>query len=258
MPRSPSSFIARDHLAAFLVHDLRVGGGAARHLEEGFERKAETIGEDEALGQGGAVQTEDEVDGELRLVAVAERAEEKAALADGGENVVDLGDARLVSRQEADGLAPRHLLAGSRQRAFEERGAAGTDALAQRPDALRIARADAQEHRALRRARRFQQAAGTFENVFHLLRIEDGEDETAAGSAELRERAGRPGAKRGKERALAFIDIVAGDRQSGGDQAARDGAADQPDPDDSDRVRSFAHAPNRSRASAWSSSSTRW
>ena len=110
----------------------------------------------------------------------------------------------------------------------------------------------------LRRARRFEQSAGSFENVFHLLRIEDGENETAARSAELRERAGRPGAKRSKGRALAFIDIVAGDRQSGGDQAARDRAAEQPDSDDSDRVRSSAHAPDRSRASASSSSSMRW
>jgi hypothetical protein len=106
--------IAREHLAAFLVHDLRVGRRAARHLEEGLERKAEAIGEDEPLRQGGAVQTEDEVDGELRLVAVAERAEEKAALADGGDNVVDLGDARLVSRQEANTVASRHLLAAPR------------------------------------------------------------------------------------------------------------------------------------------------
>src|SRR5712671_4653683 len=67
--------IARDHLAALGVHDLRVGGRALRDLEEGGRIEAEAGREHQAFGERQAVEAEDEIDGELGAAAVADAAD---------------------------------------------------------------------------------------------------------------------------------------------------------------------------------------
>ena len=56
---------------------------------------------------------EDQIDGELGAVAVAERADEIIALADGREDVLAFGHLGLIAGDEANAVAARDLVACS-------------------------------------------------------------------------------------------------------------------------------------------------
>ena len=43
--------VASDHLGTLDVHDLRIGGGAARHVEKGRGVEPEPLGKDQAFRQ---------------------------------------------------------------------------------------------------------------------------------------------------------------------------------------------------------------
>ena len=100
-------------MAALDVHDLGVGGGGFRGVEERVERQTEAVGEDEALGEGGAVEAENVVDRELGARAVAECAHVDRARADRGEDISDRFRSGGVAGDEAVAVALRDLMAGA-------------------------------------------------------------------------------------------------------------------------------------------------
>src|ERR1700745_3664711 len=67
--------LAADHLRTFDVHDLRIGGRAARDLEKSLRIESKSLGKYQTLGPGQSVEAQDQIDGELGAPAISDFAD---------------------------------------------------------------------------------------------------------------------------------------------------------------------------------------
>ena len=114
--------VAGDHLAAFGVHHLRIGRGAARHVEERRKIEPHAFGKRQSFSKRQAVETQDEVDGELGARAVADVADVESSRQQHVEDGCERGIGRRASTDQPDALTAQHLIASTRDRRLDEGG----------------------------------------------------------------------------------------------------------------------------------------
>ena len=117
--------VALDHLAAFGVHDPRVGHAAHQHLQGRLRVQPDGLGEHQPLGQRGPVQAQHEVADQLHLCPAAARAGVDVFCRAAVEQVA-AGVERLARpADDRRHLAAASLLAGAGDRSVEVLHAAG-------------------------------------------------------------------------------------------------------------------------------------
>jgi hypothetical protein len=217
--------IARDHLLTLGVHDLRIGRGRPRHLQECRQIEPDALGEHHALGERHAIEAQDQIDRELGAAAVADLADMEALRKQHVEHRLGLGGDGFVAADQADTVAVANLLAGARHRRFEKPQLA-LYALAKRGDAVGIAGRGAQHDLARRGS-----GKRVSDDIFGLIGVEHRKHDRLTVTGDVGERTGACAKLRN---AFHFrrIDVMADNAEPCREQAARVDLTHQAKPDD--------------------------
>src|SRR5215472_15790229 len=112
--------VAGNHFRPFGIHHLRSSCGDSRHLQKSLGVETKPRRKDQALGKREAVETENEIDGELGAATVTDLADVKAVL----KQRIEYGCGDLcrfyIDADQSDAVALPHLRARARNRNFEK------------------------------------------------------------------------------------------------------------------------------------------
>ena len=239
--------IAVDVLFTLHIHDLRVSGRTARDFEESARIKAEPFGEHQPLGQRRAVEPEDQINRQLGLGAIADRAGEIAFRTDRIEYVAAGLECSALAADETDAIALHDLLAGAGDRHFEQRHAFRRDTPRERRHFVRVAGRHVQ-HDARSTGHRIEHTALGLDDIRKLFGIEHRADDARTNTRDLADRCHRAAAQRSKRLAACGIDVKPGDLEPCAKQALCQRGADQPQSNQT-HIFFFAHGNTRFRRS---------
>src|SRR5215468_247191 len=238
---------AADHLRTLDVHDLRIGGRAARDLEKSLRIEPKSLGKYQALGHGQSVEAEDKIDGELGAPAISDLAHMEIGRKQRAQDRFDCGRDLRIAADQPDALAAADLPARAGDRGFQQAQPARRNALAECGDAVGVAGARAQHDFAGAVAYRGQQCA--LDDRLDLIRAEHREHDGIATPREIGDRRSRPAAKLRELGIFDGIDVEANDLEAGAEQAMRERLTQQTDADKADWV-AIWHEPHPSQTVA--------
>src|SRR6516164_2347469 len=227
-----SGELAADHLRTLDVHDLRIGGRAARDLEKSLRIESKSLGKYQTLGHGQSVEAQDQIDGELGAPAISDLADMEMGRKQRAQDRLYGGCDLRIAADQRDTLAAADLAARAGDRGFQEVQPARRNTLAQCGDAVRVAGACTQDDFAGAVAQRGQEFA--FDDRFDLIGAEHREHDGIAMPREIGDGRSRPAAQLAKLGVLGRIE--ADDLEAGVGQAMRECLAQQPDADEAHRV----------------------
>src|SRR6516162_6622803 len=238
-----SGELAADHLRTLDVHDLRIGGRAARDLEKSLRIESKSLGKYQTLGHGQSVEAQDQIDGELGAPAISDLADMEMGRKQCAQDRFHGGCDMRIAADQRDTLAAADLAARAGDRGFQKMQPARGNALAQCGDAVRVAGACTRDDFPGAVAQRGQQFA--FDDRFDLSRADHREHDGIATPREIGDGRSRPAAKLRELGVLGRIDVEANDLEAGVEQAMRERLTQQADADEAYRV-TIAHGPHPS------------
>src|SRR5262249_59216992 len=115
---------AADHLRTFDVHDLRIGGRAARDLEKSLRLESESLGKYQTLSHGQSVEAQDQIDGELGAPAISDLAHMEMGRKQRAQDRLHGGCDMRIAADQRDTLAATDLAARAGNPGLEKTQAA--------------------------------------------------------------------------------------------------------------------------------------
>src|SRR6516162_3655848 len=112
--------LAADHLRTFDVHDLRIGGRAARDLEKSLRIESKSLGKYQALSHGQTVEAQDQIDRELGAPAISDLADMEMGRKQCAQDRLHGGRDMRIAADQRDTLAATDLAARAGDRGFQE------------------------------------------------------------------------------------------------------------------------------------------